>query len=243
MRARQAQRLQQEKEAEEQSAAERAYKAMEDMLGKAAAKAWKDAKSASSGTGTSLADAIGSNTAEDCNQAGCSCNSMHSLDTGVNAEVSGSDRTSLKETDCSSTSRVQDKRQAGCSTEGSAPMDFAAAARMLMGQRAAGSLEGQMVPPEASKQGISGCAKAPAEDPRADAGPGARDEHGTKALLAGLGADEPSNVSWSLLQELGARSDIGTVLGEVAARAAAKGLPRRLSKKASLKLTKEVNRR
>jgi hypothetical protein len=46
-----------------------------------------------------------------------------------------------------------------------------------------------------------------------------------------------------LAQELGARTDLQGVLADVAAAAEKRGLPRRLSRKASLKLTKEVNRR
>jgi len=46
-----------------------------------------------------------------------------------------------------------------------------------------------------------------------------------------------------LAQELAARSELDSILGDVAAAAEKRGLPRRLSRKASLKLTKEVNKR
>ena len=283
MRARQAQWLQQEKEAEEQSAAERAYKAMEDMLGKAAAKAWKEAKLTSNSSIVALdkgfpAEATSGNLIADLSQASCSGHAMHGMDVGDDAGRSKVGLMGVWEGGCrpgeaasgalddvhdvpgsASTASLQTAAAEGGGGGGagnglaskgasSVPVDFAAAARLLMGQRAAAGgadtqAPGAVSAAAGSRPGNSAGSAAAADESQADAGAGARDEHGTKAMFASLGADQPANVSWSLLAELGTRSDLANVLGEVAAAAAAKGLPRRLSKKASLKLTKEVNRR
>jgi hypothetical protein len=89
----------------------------------------------------------------------------------------------------------------------------------------------------------SDAAAAPPAGPQPE-GPGApRRDQGNKALLAELGAKDPANVSWALLEEMSNRSDLGRVLADVYAAAHRKGLPQRLSKRASLRITKEVNRR
>ncbi|WIA39242.1 hypothetical protein OEZ86_005365 [Tetradesmus obliquus] len=54
---------------------------------------------------------------------------------------------------------------------------------------------------------------------------------------------DPANVSKALLQEVAARADLDWLLGSVAAALEARGLPRRLNKKSSMKITRELNKR
>ena len=60
----------------------------------------------------------------------------------------------------------------------------------------------------------------------------------TKKLLATIGSPNPSNVSAKLLEEMGHRSDISSVLEEVAKQINVSGPPRRLMRKDSRKLTR-----
>ncbi|KAF8064564.1 hypothetical protein HT031_003364 [Scenedesmus sp. PABB004] len=64
-----------------------------------------------------------------------------------------------------------------------------------------------------------------------------------KLQLAALGVRDPADVSRRLLAEVGARADLEGLLAGVASLLERRGLPRRLSRKGSLKITRELNRR
>jgi hypothetical protein len=64
-----------------------------------------------------------------------------------------------------------------------------------------------------------------------------------KLHLAALGVKDPADVSRSLMAELGARSNLESLLQAVAEFLQRRGLPRRLNKKTSLKITRELNKR
>jgi len=54
---------------------------------------------------------------------------------------------------------------------------------------------------------------------------------------------DPAEVSRMLMEEVVARADLNELLSSVAEILEHKGLPRRLSKRGSLKITRELNKR
>jgi hypothetical protein len=64
-----------------------------------------------------------------------------------------------------------------------------------------------------------------------------------KLHLAALGVKDPADVSRTLMAEIGARANLEGLLQAVAEFLERKGLPRRLNKSSSLKITRELNKR
>jgi hypothetical protein len=64
-----------------------------------------------------------------------------------------------------------------------------------------------------------------------------------KLHLAALGVKDPADVSRTLMAEIGARANLEGLLQAVAEFLEGKGLPRRLNKSSSLKITRELNKR
>ena len=62
--------------------------------------------------------------------------------------------------------------------------------------------------------------------------------HPAKQLLHDMGAKDPAAVSWKLLKEMAARSELNGVLEDMAAQVLRRGAARVLSKKQSLRLTR-----
>lgn len=199
------------------SEAERAYAAMEDLLGKAAAKAWRAARDAAA--------------------AGSSGSGRQSI-TGVETPTAGD---SIDSRDSNATAAAV---QPVYGTAGQISSSEAAAEEAVMqmhSQLQAMDADTQMhrrrshAVKEAAATAAEGllAAAAAAPDPAAS----------LKMQLAALGVSDPGDVSRALLRELAARSNLGALLDTVAVMLEARGLPRRLNRRGSLRVTRELNRR
>jgi hypothetical protein len=222
-----------EQQAQQQQAdeADKAYTAMEELLGKAAAKAWKAARDASQGTGTAAAcnidpaATIDAASTASSSSASRNSSSKHLEVTGAAAEpkhVDSFGRSISIGSTCSSTSAdnppataAADNHTSSAGPSSSAPTPRAAAAT------AAAAAAGLLA--------AAASAANPAES--------------LKLQLAALGVQDPANVSRRLLEEVGQRADLDWLLASVAACLEAKGMPKRLSKKSSMKITQELNKR
>jgi hypothetical protein len=259
VRARQVEQAAQDKAAEEASAEERAYKAMEDMLGKAAARAWKEAKSAAARANTTQAVAAAATAAAAAAAAAGSAEAGGS-GTGQEAGAGGEAGAGQQEGGVQEAAGDASRRSSGPGATEAAPATiantntssssnvFLTAVEQVMERQRAAKL-GASIASTTSQLSLAvsnaapAASNAPAAQPVPEGPAAPRKDQGNKALLAELGAKDPANVSWALLEEMSNRSDLGRVLADVYAAACRKGLPQRLSKRASLRITKEVNRR
>lgn len=243
----------QEAAAADAAVADKAYAAMEEMLGKAAAKAWRlarrgaRAESALSPAPASLARAgqlegLSSSSGPICSSTGAGPASNTSTPcpstagdgapaASAAASAAANVRLIAAAEPSSNIGLPADVRadggsngdSIGYSTEASAaPLDSPGAAAVPCSPRTAAAMAAQLL-----------AAAAAAPDPVA----------AVKLHLAALGVRDPADVSRTLLAELGARANLDGLLQAVAAYLERQGLPRRLNKKSSLKITKELNKR
>jgi hypothetical protein len=218
-----------EQQAQQQQAddADKAYVAMEELLGKAAAKAWKAARDAS--TGTAAANTLDPAAAISARSAASSAsasrtNSNKQLEvTGAAAQPQHLDSfgRSISISSTNSSSSFGDNGNATAAADNAA---------------SSAGPSGALTPRTAA-------ATAAAAGLLAAAASAANPAESLKLQLAALGVQDPANVSRRLLEEVGQRADLDWLLSSVAACLEAKGMPRRLSKKSSMKITRELNKR
>jgi hypothetical protein len=207
--------------ARESDPAEKAYQAMEDLLGKAAARSWKVAKDTAAAPPNIAPPAGPSN---DCS----SFTAMQQTSLGLQA----------KEARPESMPVVQ-----------SSPDSSSAAKCAMVGdvQPAAGSSSSATVSslstPRLGTETFLGTAVTTAEHLLTVAAASTDPAESLKLQLAAVGVRDPAEVSRVLMEEVVARADLIELLSGVAEILERKGLPRRLSKHSSLKITRELNKR
>ena len=229
--------------AEEEAAESKAYAAMEEMLGKAAARAWKAARDNAAGladakSGLSPSAQLGSSTAAQPELAGSAQPGGPTpviTVAGVPGAASGPTSPTAAGSSTAPDSPAAGAPEAGNAgnTEGSGDAGNSIAAEAS----AASGANNPAVPcsprtaAAAAAQLLAAAASSP--DP----------VEGVKLHLAALGVKDPADVSRTLMGELGARANLEGLLQAVADYLEKKGLPRRLNKKNSLKITRELNKR
>jgi hypothetical protein len=217
------QAAEQQAQQQQEDEADKAYAAMEELLGKAAAKAWKAARDASQGT----AGRTGGTTAVLLDPA------------AAVGSISGhsstwSRTTSNKQLEGAAEPKHADsfgRSNSSSSTHSSSDRDPAAPA-------ASDSSSAAPTPRTAAAT-----AAAAAAGLLAAAASAANPAESLKLQLAALGVQDPANVSRRLLEEVGQRADLDWLLTSVASCLEARGMPRRLGKKSSMKITRELNKR
>eukprot|EP00775_Hariotina_reticulata_P005930 gene5930-6170_t len=199
--------------ANESDPADKAYQAMEDLLGKAAAKSWKAARDA--------ATATSSPTITSAENSGCLAKQQQSpvLLTDASAHLPvgqggpGSSNTGGYTVVGDLSTGVSTAAVGNQSTPRSGPEPFLSTATATAEQLLT----------------VAAASRDPAES--------------LKLQLAAVGVKNPSEVSRMLMEEVVARADLNELLSSVVEILEHKGLPKRLSKRGSLKITRELNKR
>lgn len=222
------------------------------MLGKAAARAWKAARDhASSLTGARTATTAAPTDVTTCGSISSNSHAQPAL-VGVVASSSKTSQPACPH-DLSSSSRSLD-------TADDSPMTTTAAETAAIVATAgssnnssscmSGSVQDEAATASAADTAATGqvpcsprTAAAAAAQLLAAAAASSDPVESVKLHLAALGVKDPADVSRTLMGELGERTNLDGLLQAVAGYLEQKGLPRRLNKKSSLKITKELNKR
>lgn len=224
------QAAEQQAQQQQEDEADKAYAAMEELLGKAAAKAWKAARDASQGTAAAGTRNLPAAAALADPASVISSSSSSRTTSKKQLEVVGAAAAEPKHTDSFG-------RSISVSSSHSSSSGPATPTAATNNSNSTGSSAAPM--PRAA----AATAAAAAAGLLAAAASAANPAESLKLQLAALGVQDPANVSKALLQEVAARADLDWLLGSVAAALEARGLPRRLSKKSSMKITRELNKR
>jgi len=234
----------QEAAAQEEAAESKAYAAMEEMLGKAAARSWKAARDNAAGLASTTGGSSKPGPAGQSSNNGSTTTSSN----GAAPWAPSTDDTAAAATVVAGASEpatpVATALPSLDSTALNSPSAAAAAPPGAAEHTATVTAEASNASSSAQCTPCSPRTAAAAAAQLLAAAAAASDPvEAVKLHLAALGVKDPADVSRTLMGELGARANLEGLLHAVAGYLETKGLPRRLNKKSSLKITKELNKR
>lgn len=221
--------------------ADKAYAAMEEMLGKAAAKAWKAARDAAL-TASAQQDPASAAGGDGNKQLAAGAAGAGAGDSPARA-VGRLDKFGSSFGRSVSSRSMETAGATAGANEAEEGVETPSSPGSLAGQEGSGAGSSAAASAVPTPRTAAANAAAASASLMAAAAAAPNPAEALKLQLAALGVRDPADVSRRLLEEVGVRAELEWLLAAVAAQLDAKGLPWRLSKKSSMKITRALNKR